>query len=347
MRYKLFGTSGLRVSELCLGAMIFGDTRAVGATKEESREIFEAFVEAGGNFIDTANMYANGMSERLVGEFTQHERERFVIATKYTLSQRATDPNGGGNHRKNLAYSLDASLKRLKTDYIDLYWLHAWDFLTPVEEVMRALDDQVRAGKILYLGVSDTPAWIVAQANTLAALRGWTPFAGLQVEYSLIERDVERELLPMARTFGMAVTPWSPLAGGILSGKYNANSNATGRMAEQVDEGTFRIADGVREIAEEMGHSSAQVALAWLCSQPGTIIPIIGSRRAVQFRENLGCLDVRLTDDQVQRLNMLSRPRLGFPHEFLASDGVRRLIYGEIFDKIDLSNRPHRPAGTI
>jgi aryl-alcohol dehydrogenase-like predicted oxidoreductase len=344
VRYKLFGTSGLRVSELCLGAMIFGDVRGVGATKEESRQIFEAFVEAGGNFIDTANTYANGMSEQLVGEFTQRERERFVIATKYTLSQRPADPNGGGNHRKNLVHSLDASLKRLKTDYIDLYWLHAWDFLTPVEEVMRALDDQVRAGKILYVGVSDTPAWIVAQANTLAALRGWTPFAGVQVEYSLIERDVERELLPMARAFGMAVTPWSPLGGGALSGKYNANPSAAGRLAKQVDERTLRIADGVREIAEETEHSSAQVALAWLRSQPGTIIPIIGSRRADQFRENLGCLDVRLTDDQVQRLSALSRPRLGFPHEFLASDGVRRLIYGETFDKIDVGNPPHGPS---
>ena len=161
------------------------------------------------------------------------------------------------------------------------------------------------------------------------------------MEYSLIERDVERELLPMARAFGMAVTPWSPLGGGVLSGKYNANPSVAGRLAEQLDEGTLRIADGVREIAEEIGHSSAQVALAWLRSQPGTIIPIIGSRRAAQFRENLGCLDVQLTDDQVQRLNELSRPRLGFPHEFLASDGVRRLIYGETFGKIDVSNRPH------
>jgi aryl-alcohol dehydrogenase-like predicted oxidoreductase len=327
--------------------MIFGDTRAVGATKEESREIFEAFVDAGGNFIDTANTYANGMSEQLVGEFTQRDRERFVIATKYTLSQRASDPNGGGNHRKNLVQSLDASLKRLKTDYIDLYWLHAWDFLTPVEEVMRALDDQVRSGKILYVGVSDTPAWIVAQANTLAALRGWTPFAGLQVEYSLIERDAERELLPMARALGMAVTPWSPLGGGVLSGKYSANRSAAGRLAEQVDEGSLRIADGVREIAEETGHSSAQVALAWLRSQPGTIIPIIGSRRAAQFRENLGCLNVRLTDDQMQRLYALGRPRLGFPHDFLASDGVRRLIYGETFDKIDTSNPRPGPTRTI
>lgn len=346
MRYKLFGTSGLRVSELCLGAMIFGDARAVGATPQESRTIFDAFVEAGGNFIDTANAYANGTSEQLVGEFVQRERERFVLATKYTLNRRASDPNGGGNHRKNLVHSLEASLKRLKTDYIDLYWLHAWDFLTPVEEIMRALDDQVRAGKILYVGVSDTPAWIVAQANTLAALRGWSAFVGLQVEYSLIERDVERELLPMTRAFGLAVTPWSPLGGGVLSGKYNANPTAGGRLANRADERRLRIAEGVREIAEEIGHSPAQVGLAWLRSQPGTIIPIVGSRRVDQFRENLGCLDVQLSGDQVQRLSALSQPRLGFPHEFLASDGVRKAIYGETFDRLDLGNRPQAFAGT-
>jgi len=347
MRYKLFGTSGLRVSELCLGAMIFGDERRFGATKAESQQIFEAFVEAGGNFIDTANTYANGMSEQLVGEFTQRERERFVIATKYTLSRRATDPNGGGNHRKNLVQSLEASLRRLKIDYIDLYWLHAWDFLTPVEEVMRALDDLVRAGKILYVGVSDTPAWIVSQANTLAELRGWTPFVGLQVEYSLVARDVERELLPMARAFGLAVTPWSPLGGGVLSGKYNANRGEGGRFANGADERTLQIAAGVLKVAEETGHSPAQVALAWLLSQPGTIIPIVGSRHVDQFRDNLGCLAVQLTDEQLHELGALSQPRLGFPHDFLASDGVRKLVHGETFDLIDVRNRPNLGSGNI
>ncbi len=347
MRYKLFGTSGLRVSELCLGAMIFGDERGFGATKAESQKIFDAFVEAGGNFIDTANTYANGMSEQLVGEFVQRERERFVIATKYTLTCRATDPNGGGNHRKNLVQSLEASLKRLKTEYIDLYWLHAWDFLTPVEEVMRALDDLVRAGKILYIGVSDTPAWIVSQANTLAALRGWTPFVGLQVEYSLVARDVERELLPMARAFGLAVTPWSPLGGGVLSGKYNANRGEEGRLANRADERTLSIAEGVLKVAEETGHRPAQVALAWLLSQPGTIIPIIGSRHLDQFRDNLGCLDVQLTGEQLHRLGALGQLRLGFPHDFLASDGVRKLIHGEIFDLIDVSNRPNIPGRNV
>jgi aryl-alcohol dehydrogenase-like predicted oxidoreductase len=346
LRYKLFGTSGLRVSELCLGAMIFGDTRSVGATKAESRRIFNAFVEAGGNFIDTASNYANGMSEQLVGEFTQSQRERFVIATKYTLNRHATDPNAGGNHRKNLVQSLETSLRRLQTDYIDLYWLHAWDFLTPVEEVMRALDDQVRAGKVLYVGVSDTPAWIVSRANTLALLHGWTPFVGLQVEYSLVQRDVERELMPMARAFGLAVTPWSPLGGGVLSGKYNANRGAEGRLANQADERALQITDGVNQIAHETGHTSAQVALAWLRAQPGTIIPIIGSRRLEQFQENMRSVDVQLTSDHVRRLSALSQPNLGFPHEFLTRPYIRTLIHGSTFEQIDLSNRPNVPPST-
>ena len=345
MRYKLFGTSGLRVSELCLGAMLFGDTRSVGATKEASRSIFDAFVDAGGNFIDTASNYASGMSEQLVGEFTQHERERFVIATKYTVNRHATDPNAGGNHRKNLVQSLETSLKRLKTDYIDLYWLHAWDFLTPVDEIMRALDDQMRAGKILYVGVSDTPAWIVSQANTLAALRGWTPFVGLQVEDRLVTRDVERELLPMARAFELAVTPWSPLGGGILSGKYNTHRAEGGRLANQTDAHTLSMVDGLLKVAEEVGHSPAQVALAWLRAQPGTIIPIIGSRRVEQFQDNLGCVDVQLTNDHIQRLSALNQPSLGFPHDFLASPFLRKLIHGETFDQIDLSNRPNVTSG--
>ena len=220
MRYKLLGNSGLRVSELCLGTMTFGEDWGWGASKEDSRALFDAYREAGGNFIDTANFYTGGTSERFVGEFIASERDRFVVATKYTLTMRPGDPNASGNHRKNMIQSVEASLRRLGTDYIDLYWLHAWDYLTPVEEVMRGLDDLVRAGKVLYVGVSDTPAWIVSQANTLAALRGWTPFVGLQIEYSLIERTVERELLPMAEAFGLTILAWSPLGSGVLTGKY-------------------------------------------------------------------------------------------------------------------------------
>ena len=203
MKYYLLGRSGLRVSEISLGTMTFGEEWGWGASKEESRKQFELYVERGGNFIDTANRYTEGTSERLVGEFVGAKREEFVVATKYTLFTRKGDPNSAGNQRKNLVQSLDASLKRLKMDYIDLYWLHAWDYLTPVEEVMRALDDQVSAGKVLYVGISDAPAWVVSQANMLAILRGWTPFVALQIEYSLIERTPERELLPMAEAMGL------------------------------------------------------------------------------------------------------------------------------------------------
>src|SRR5215204_5756128 len=224
MRYKLLGRSGLRVSELCLGAMIFGDVRGGwGAASSEAARIFEAFAEAGGNFVDTANYYARGESERIVGEVIAAERERWVVATKYTCSLNPADPNGGGSHRKSLVQALDASLKRLRTDYIDVYWVHIWDAFTPVEEVVRALDDIVRAGKVLYVGISDTPAWIVSQAVTLADLRGWSRFAGLQVPYSLIERSAERELLAMAQALELTVTAWSPLGGGLLTGRYGGD----------------------------------------------------------------------------------------------------------------------------
>src|SRR5258708_4363151 len=218
MRFKLLGNSGLRVSELCLGTMTFGEDWGWGSSKEESRQVYDAFIEAGGNFIDTANIYTNGTSERLLGEFIADARARIVLATKYTNSAAVNDANSGGNHRKNMVQALEASLKRLKTDYIDLYWLHIWDSLTPIEETMRAFDDLVRAGKILYAGISDAPAWVVSRANTLAELRGWTPFVGLQIEYSLIERTPERDLLPMARALDIGVTAWSPLAGGVLTG---------------------------------------------------------------------------------------------------------------------------------
>jgi aryl-alcohol dehydrogenase-like predicted oxidoreductase len=214
MRYKLFGRTGLRVSEFCLGAMTFGEDWGWGAPKEECARMLDAFAEAGGNFIDTANAYTDGTSERIVGELVAPEREYWVLATKYTINERPTDPNAGGSHRKSMVQALDASLKRLGTDYIDVYWLHVWDAFTPVEEVVRTLDDAVSAGKVLYVGISDTPAWLVSQAVILADLRGWTRFAGLQVPYSLVERAVERDLLPMAQALELAVTTWEPLGGG-------------------------------------------------------------------------------------------------------------------------------------
>ena len=226
MRYKLLGKSGLRVSELCLGGMTFGQdwgNMLAGASKEESKKIFEHFVEAGGNFIDTANVYQNGSSEKYIGEFIASEREKFVLATKYTISTNPDDPNASGSHRKSLVQSVNASLKRLNSPYIDLLWVHFWDSMTPVEELMRSLDDLVRSEKILYVGISDAPAWFISQANTLAELRGWSPFVAIQVMYSLIERTPERELLPMAKALDIGVTAWSPLGGGVLSGKYNNN----------------------------------------------------------------------------------------------------------------------------
>ena len=225
MKYYLLGKSGLRVSEICLGTMTFGKEWGWGASKEESRKIFDAYVDSGGNFIDTANIYTDGTSEKYVGDFVSYDRDRFVIATKYTSNTRAGDPNAGGNHRKNMVQSLEASLRRLNTDYIDLYWVHAWDQTTPIEEMMRALDDMVKSGKILYIGISDAPAWIVSQANTLANLKGWTEFASIQIEYSLIERTSERELLPMANALDIGITAWSPLGSGVLTGKYNKSSN--------------------------------------------------------------------------------------------------------------------------
>jgi len=234
MDYRLLGRSGLRVSELCLGTMTFGDELGWGSAKEEARKVYDAFREAGGNFIDTANFYTNGTSETFLGEFMKDHRQRVVMASKYSLAAPGTDPNAAGNHRKNMMQSVEASLKRLKTDYIDLYWLHIWDQLTPVDEVIRAFDDLVRQGKVLYIGVSDTPAWWFAQANTIAFLRGWTPFIALQVEYSLIERTVERELIPAAKALGMGVTAWSPLAGGVLTGKYGTAKASDARFSNEM-----------------------------------------------------------------------------------------------------------------
>ncbi len=340
MQYKLLGKSGLRVSELCLGTMTFGEDWGWGASKDESRQIFDAFVAAGGNFIDTANGYTDGSSEKIVGDFIASDRERFVLATKYSfplqMNDKAGNPNGSGNHRKNMMQSLEGSLKRLNTDYIDLFWLHAWDFMTPIEEVMRSLDDMVRAGKVLYIGISDAPAWIVAQANTLAQCYGWTPFVALQVEYSLVQRTPERDLLPMAKAFDLAVTPWSPLGGGVLTGKYNkpqANGEEQRRL-EQISDKNLAISEVVSQVASEIGHSPSQVALAWLLAQPGVIVPIIGARKLSQFQNNLACLDVTLAPEHLQRLNEVSQIELGFPHDFLGSDMIRDRLFGGTFDSI-------------
>lgn len=348
MRYKLLGKSGLRVSEICLGTMTFGEDWGWGSSKDESRQVLDAFLEAGGNFIDTANVYTNGTSETLLGEFLKGRRDSAVLATKYTNAMPGTDPNAGGNHRKNMVRSVEASLERLGTDYIDLYWLHIWDRLTPVDEVMRAFDDLVRQGKILYAGVSDMAAWAVARANTLAELRGWSPFVGLQIEYSLLERTVERELLPMAEAMGLGVTAWSPLSGGALTGKYlKGEGQAPGRAAEArygtemmkpflpAAGRTDAVVREVVEVAREVGRSPAQVALAWLRQRPIPIIPIVGARRLEQFEDNLACLGLTLSDAQLARLDAPSRVEMGFPHNFYGLEMVNALVYGGMRDRID------------
>ncbi|PIY20898.1 MAG: aldo/keto reductase [Deltaproteobacteria bacterium CG_4_10_14_3_um_filter_60_8] len=347
MRYKLLGRSGLRVSELALGTMTFGEDWGWGASKEESRRIFDAYCEAGGNFIDTANHYTGGTSERFVGEFVAADRERFVVATKYTLNGRPTDPNGGGNHRKSMVHAVEGSLKRLHTDYIDLYWVHAWDFLTPVEETMRALDDVVRAGKVLYVGISDTPAWVVSRANTMAELRGWSPFVALQIEYSLIQRTPERDLLPMADALELTVTPWGVLGGGVLTGKYNAGGEeakgarlAQGPMADAYrTDRNLTISAEVGRVAQELGATASQVSLAWMRQQPGTMVPILGARRMAQLQDNLASLELTLPAEQVSRLDRLSRVELGFPHDFLRQPMVEQLIHGGTLSSIDSDRR--------
>ena len=315
----------------------------LGFSKEESRKVYDAFLEAGGNFIDTANVYTNGTSERLLGEFMQGHRDRIVLATKYTNAAPGTDPNAAGNQRKSMVQAFEASLKRLKTDYIDLYWLHIWDQITPIEEVMRAFDDLVRQGKILYAGVSDMPAWVVAKANTLADLRGWTPFVGLQIEYSLIERTPERELLPMAADLGLGVTAWSPLAGGMLTGKQLEAGGA--KDSRQSDPGMkqFMTSDARKEaiarevvaVARECGHSPAQVALAWLRQRATPVIPIIGARKLAQVKDNLACVDIRLEPAFLQRLDAVSRIEMGFPHDLFAKRNGPQPLFGGMWDRID------------
>lgn len=340
--YRLLGRSGLRVSPLCLGTMTFGTEWGWGSGRAECRRILDQYIDAGGNFIDTANFYTNGASETMLGQFLKGRRATLVLGTKYSLAMRKGDPNAGGNQRKSLAQAIEASLKRLQTDYIDLYWVHIWDRLTPIEEVMRGLDDLVRAGKILYVGVSDMPAWKVAQANTIAQLRGWSPFVGLQAEYSLVERTAERDLIPMALDLGLGVMPWAPLGASILSGKYDRRdleavqaSSASSRTArgarpivKRLTERNIAIVELVSRIADELGRSVPQVALRWLLQQPGVTSVILGARLAKQLRDNLGCLSFTVSESHCKTLNEATHTPLGFPHDFIARDTIVELITG-------------------
>ncbi|MBF6328530.1 aldo/keto reductase [Nocardia transvalensis] len=336
--YRLLGRSGLRVSPLALGAMTFGADWGWGADTAEARKLFDTYVERGGNFIDTASMYTNGSSEKLLGEFTRDNRESLVLATKYTQPRRPGDPNAAGNQRKSMFASLEASLRHLNTDYIDLFYLHIWDFLTPAEEILRGLDDLVRQGKVLYVAISDTPAWQVAHLQTIADLRGWSPLVALQIEYSLIERTGERDLIPMARKMGLGVIPWSPLAAGILTGKYSradlagqgGQPAASGEDTRKnvllargsLTERKLAIAEVVKQVAAELGKTPSQVALAWTLQNPDVTAPIIGARTPAQLEDNLGALDVEFDTAHLAHLNEASAIDLGFPHEFLAAYNV-------------------------
>lgn len=344
MRYRVLGRSGLRVSELCLGTMTFGGSWGWGAPEEVCRAQLDLFLERGGNFVDTANRYTDGESEEILGRLLQGRRDEVVLATKYTMCTRPGDPNAGGNGRKNMMEAVDASLARLGTDYIDLYWVHAWDMVTPVDEVMRGLDDLVRSGRVRYVGVSDYPAWKVAEANTLAELRGLSRFVGLQIEYSLAKRDAERDLIPMALDLGVGVLPWSPLAGGLLTGKYTQDdldaadelepgarpSNRRQMVRSGLNERKLGIAAAANEVAAEIGASPAQVALRWVLDRRGVVSPILGARTIEQLEDNLGCLDIELGGEHRGTLDDASAIELGFPHDMLGSDRVRQFVFGGV-----------------
>jgi aryl-alcohol dehydrogenase-like predicted oxidoreductase len=342
MRYRLLGKSGLRVSEAALGTMTFGDDWGWGAAKEEAQKVYEIYREAGGNFIDTANFYTNGTSERFLGEFVKGHRASVVLATKYTNATPGSDPNAAGNHRKSMMQAVEASLKRLQTDYIDLYWVHIWDQITPFEEVMRGLDDLVRQGKVLYVGISDAPAWWIAQANTFAQLRGWSQFIGLQMEYSLIQRTVERELVPMAKALNLGVLAWSPLANGVLTGKYHGEGKADGgRMSNEgmkeflpEEKRATRIISAVKLVSEQLGRSMAQVALAWLRFRTVPVIPIIGARKVSQLQDNLASLDLELSAEQLKSLDEASQVELGFPYDLYNTEMLRSMAYGGMRDRL-------------
>jgi aryl-alcohol dehydrogenase-like predicted oxidoreductase len=342
MKYRLLGNSGLRVSEAALGTMTFGDEWGWGSVKDEAREVYDGFREAGGNFIDTANFYTNGTSESFLGEFMKDHRQSMVLATKYSNAAPGKDPNAAGNHRKNMMQAVEASLRRLKTDYIDLYWVHIWDQITPVEEVMRGLDDLVRQGKVLYVGISDARAWWIAQANTLALLRGWSPFIGLQVEYSLIERTVERELVPMAKALNLGFTAWSTLARGMLTGKYHGHgSPEQGRMHSETmkdfmpeQQRTSQIVAAVKAVSDQTGRGMAQVALAWLRYRPVPVIPIIGARKLSQLQDNLASFNLALSAEQVKALDEASQIDPGFPYHLYAKELVRTIAYGGMREQI-------------
>lgn len=334
--YYLLGRSGLRVSRLALGTMTFGNggIRGIGGSwgsdEDAARKIFNRYLEVGGNFIDTADSYAAGVSEELIGKFVSDAaiRDRVVISTKFSNSLEPGNPNAGGNGRKNLMRAVDASLRRLKTDYIDLYLLHTWDRITPAEEVMRTFDDLVRAGKIRYAGLSDVPGWYAARAQTWAEAHALTPPICLQLPYSLAERSIENEFVPLAQTLGLGITAWSPLAMGLLSGKYRAGKQVSGRLSLDTSgsglglftERNMRIVAALEHVAGETGRSMAQVALNWVVTQPGVGAAIIGASRLEQLDDNLAALDFAIPVELRQQLQAASAVEPVYPYSLFADD---------------------------
>ncbi len=330
--YRLLGRSGLRVSPFCLGTMTFGTELGWGTPRETAHRMLARYLERGGNFVDTADGYTGGTSESLIGEYLQQAggRDRVVLATKFSLASTPGDPNSGGNGRKNVYRALEGSLRRLRTDHVDLYWLHAWDGITPVEEVMQTFTDLVRAGKIRYAGLSNVPAWYFARAQTLAEWRGWEKVCALQLEYSLVERSIEREHVPAALALGAAVTPWSPLASGLLTGKYRregVKAAGQGRLPaiaaygnpafdKLFTERNGPIVDELVAVAGEVGATPAQVALAWIARRPGVASTIVGASKLEQLESNLGALDLALPEPLSRRLDEVSRPELVHPYHF-------------------------------
>jgi len=340
--YVTLGRSGLKVSPVCLGTMTFGNDWGWGSEEEVARPIFERYMDAGGNFIDTADGYTQGHSEELVGKFISERdlRDRVVLATKFTLNAEPGNPNAGGNGRKNIYRALEGSLRRLKTDYIDLYWLHAWDTVTPVEEVVSTLNDLVRAGKIRHYGFSDTPAWYVARAQTLAEKEGKERLVALQLEYSLVQRSIEREHVPVAQELGLGICPWSPLAGGFLSGKYQRRGNTgqgEGRLEitkdipnpnfQRFTESNWRILDVVIEVAKQIERPPAQVALNWAATQPGITSMIIGASKPDQLEENLRFAEFEIPTELRRGLDEVSALESIHPYAFF-EPGMQGMISG-------------------
>lgn len=335
------GRSGLRVSRLCLGAMTFGADWGWGSQREDAAAIFNAYFDAGGNFIDTADIYTNGTSERWLGEFIRERslRDRVVVATKYSLCTGEPGANSGGNGRKRLLSAVDASLERLGTDYIDLYYVHGWDRITPVDEVMRTLDDLVRAGKIRHIGLSNIPGWYVGRAQTLAEWRGFEPVCALQMQYSLVERGIEPEYTDFATIYGASIVPWSPLASGLLSGKYRPGAIAGGRLETVKDAGhpafghitpdNWEIVAELEKVAGEIGRSMSQVALNWVAGRPGVLGTILGATRIEQLHDNLGALDFEIPDELRARLDVVSMPPQSYPGWYW-TDLIQSAMYGGV-----------------